>query len=59
MGANANSLRLKEVDAVTADVVAKVRSLAAKTPYEAPKVVSFPIREMKTSHALSMAGNAG
>ena len=35
------------------------RALAAKSRYEAPKVVSFPIKEMKTSYALSAAGNSG
>ena len=57
MVANANSLKLKTANTVSPDVSAKVRALVAKTKYEAPKVVSFPIKDMKTSHALSMVGN--
>ena len=38
-------------------VAKKVLSLVSKTKYEAPKVVSFAIDDMKTHTALALAGN--
>lgn len=57
MSSNANALRSKPAGSVSPVVAEKVRALTSKAQYEEPKVVSFPLNEMKTAHALSLAGN--
>ena len=51
---------VKKLDAGSATTVATVKKmgiLAGPVPYEAPKVLSFSVKELSTDNALSMLGN--
>jgi len=37
--------------------LAKLRQLAAQTPYNPPKIISFPINGMSKVDSLTLAGN--
>jgi hypothetical protein len=43
----------------SATLVSNILASAAKTPYQAPNVVSFPIDGMSIAAPLSLAGNVG
>ena len=50
----------KKLDAGSAAPVATIKKtgiLVARAPYEAPKVLSFSVKELSTDNALSMLGN--
>lgn len=48
---------LKKDTVKTRPAPEKVRALAAKTPFQAPKVIAFPLDGMTTQGPLTMAGN--
>jgi hypothetical protein len=57
MAANSSALSLKKANVVAQDTPKKVRTLIAKTSYEAPKVISFPVDGIKGFGAISLSGN--
>jgi hypothetical protein len=57
MAATSNAVKLKTVNSIAQSTSRKLSLLAAKAPYEAPKILSIPVNEMQVSDALSLMGN--
>ncbi|WP_454812208.1 hypothetical protein [Labrys neptuniae] len=59
MAATATAMKLNAANSAPTASVKKAGVLAARAPYEAPKVLSMSVKEMSTDNALSMMGNVG
>ena len=52
-----SNLALKAVSTVSQGIQKKINALAVKSPYQAPKVVSFSIDGMNVADVVSYTGN--
>lgn len=59
MAATASAKKLNSANPAPRASVRKASILAARAPYEAPKVLSIPVKDMSDDNVLSMMGNAG
>lgn len=57
MAATATAMKLNAANPAPKASVKKAGILAARAPYEAPKVLSMSVKEMSTDNTLSMMGN--